>query len=255
MSVWSDILNEVLSKVDYKRSRGVWYRGHANSEWKLNSSIYRISKNQNRVFTYEKNIYNDFLNLGSEFCDFNENKGWNTLFLMQHYGMDTRLLDWTGSFLTALYFANMGRKNDLGEVKEGCIWILNPFKMNESTHKRNSFFSLDLLPDDLKVYEDIFTNKNDNIKSIAIVPRRNNNRIKMQDGYFTIQGTKNIPLEEELNQTDALEKIILPPETYEESMNYLRLNGMNYYSLFGGVDGLCIHIKNEIFKSFTYENI
>jgi hypothetical protein len=51
--------------------------------------------------------------------DANDFFGW--LFLAQHYGLPTRLLDWTESPLVAAYFAVLEHPND-----DGCIWALWP---------------------------------------------------------------------------------------------------------------------------------
>ena len=48
----------------------------------------------------------------------------NWRYLMQHYGLQTRLLDWSKNALTALYFAI--RKYDVkSEQKSAAVWVLN----------------------------------------------------------------------------------------------------------------------------------
>ena len=55
--------------------------------------------------------------------DLDDHFGW--LFLAQHYGVPTRLLDWTENPLVAAYFAVLDHPDD-----DGCIWALRISGLN-----------------------------------------------------------------------------------------------------------------------------
>ena len=64
---------------------------------------------------------------------------WEWLFLMQHYGLRTRLLDWTESSLIALYFAIRDNSGDV----DAAVWAMNPWWLNRQTFGEYALFPAD----------------------------------------------------------------------------------------------------------------
>lgn len=57
---------------------------------------------------------------------------WRSLFMMQRYGIATRILDWTEDALKALLFAIDGKTTEEEEKANPVVWCLNPLKLNQA---------------------------------------------------------------------------------------------------------------------------
>lgn len=104
--------------------RRYWFRGHSRVVGSLTPAVHRLFEKNVEPFTeanvlkFESYSYMEFQRVAPTLQDalppFEEPSLW--LFLMQHHGAATRLLDWTESALFALYFCVSADPEDDGEV-------------------------------------------------------------------------------------------------------------------------------------------
>jgi len=113
-----------------------WFRGHSQSRYKLLPGLLR-HKNGAK---HERNLYALFRQEGASLIP-STHESLELLALMQHYGMPTRLLDWSESLYNALFFAVMGKLS--WRVERPCIWILNPYRLNFLSRGENVIYDQD----------------------------------------------------------------------------------------------------------------
>ncbi|MGE4046496.1 MAG: FRG domain-containing protein [Acetobacteraceae bacterium] len=104
----------------------LWWRGQSDATWPLIPTLYRSAINSEM----ERELIRDFKLRSLPFLGPTlPSKNIEWLFLMQHHGAPTRILDWSESPLIALYFclARFDYEN------EGAVWALNPWVLNIAT--------------------------------------------------------------------------------------------------------------------------
>ncbi|UIJ76402.1 MULTISPECIES: FRG domain-containing protein [unclassified Acinetobacter] len=203
-----------------------WYRGQADKNWKLTPNLLR-----RKATTSEKTIVNRFMQNASMLLGNKPTSYFDWLFLMQHYGVPTRLLDWSESPLVALYFAV---SNELDS--DGALWILDPIKLNALANvKRDG--ELDFIPSFEDKYLTTFTFQSMEeaphieMRPLATIATRNNVRIQAQQGVFTIHQLDKTPIDE-LYSGQHVTKINITKESKKKISDDLKLLGFSSFQLF-----------------------
>ena len=102
-----------------------WFRGHSDSAFSLTPALFRQSET-GPVYD-EAGMFHEFQRRYPERShDHKSTFEWLTL--MQHYGIPTRLLDWSSNLLVALYFCCCREKQEA----DGAVYILDPTVLEKS---------------------------------------------------------------------------------------------------------------------------
>jgi hypothetical protein len=223
----ADLLKHL--KKDTKGYKGnIWFRGQNVSTWKLQPSFLRKDKTIS-----EFTLITKFKQNASLLIDRTPSSYFDWLFQMQHHGVPTRLLDWTESALTALYFAV---ENDIYKNQDGALWILLPTELNKYSKIDSdeddfipSFENLEVLG----AYEPLAFNREKVTKllPLAAIATRNNPRMQAQLGVFTISHRDKTPIED-IGTKKHIWKYLIPKANKKIIKEELKLLGINKFQLF-----------------------
>jgi hypothetical protein len=213
-------------------TRDFLFRGQ-NSDKPLIPKIARL-KPKGDLMETERLLLNEFKRTNPLLLDSHRPfDDWDYLTLGQHFGLPTRLLDWSNNALTALWFAT--NHNSLQEVSYpyGVVWMLMA--------DQDDF--------DLRVDE---TDPFSITKTKIFRPRIIKQRINNQSAVFSIQSTKEIIEKTELNDTDAfrnkLMKIKIARENFYDIRSELNTLGVSAFSIFPELEGLCSYLQWQYFE-------
>ena len=197
-------LYKYIQSINQSDSRFI-FRGHSDIEWQLVPSLLRSEKWKNE-YTIIQDCYRRYPDWFKNLDINNNNDFVQILIKLQHYGIPTRLLDFTEDPLIALFFAceqNLDKDGEVFVIKE-CV--------NDNTVKiRDSI--IEFIKEDINSLskgniERLDMNINGN--AIIIEPYMNNERIKAQKGLFYLFGMEvNNNLEEKYSAFDIKNKLFL----------------------------------------------
>lgn len=237
MSEWISFYDEAIEIIEEFGDECLLFRGHSVGSWRLMPGLGRLGLESHTVSEMEQIAYFDFLTRAGDLLPAS-NDSWSNIFVMQHHGLPTRLLDWTETFGVALYFALRDGDGD------AAVWILNPFKLNKATINREQVIHPTGLNGN---YEDYYLERTKVLEGsvIAMSPLRHNPRVFHQRAGFTLHDNLQTPLED--MYPEALRKIVIPKGARSGAIKFLKIAGISEFSLFPDLDGLSRELMREHF--------
>ena len=209
-----------------------WFRGHSKVEWPLAPSALRYKRHNDRERALR--LISEFKRVADiklpRLPSPGEELKWAQL--AQHYGVPTRLLDWTESATIALYFAC------LKTTADGMVFMLNPVDLNRMSFPQKPRV-LDAGLDALTIGRYLKLDgrrRKRGPKTVAVNPVWNSERLMLQKGVFTLHGSR---FDLDYDQAPSLVALPVLRESKAQLLSELQRVGVDEMSIFPELEHSC----------------
>ncbi len=246
-------LIQVILEVNQEYKNQVWWRGQKDFSWPLQPSAFRKSWWSESEPSYLQRFQHKAPSRHPQVPSKSDKSSW--LFLAQHYGLPTRLLDWTESPLIACFFASDCVYSEVEEKTQdehnpyeddGALFALSPYRLNDNQGDGGLYMP------DFPLPKKIISNAFDYLqkaprKIIAIRPAEVDIRLTIQLSVFTLH-SKNTSIEKIKNHDSFLYKFKIDKNSKKKIRKELKYLGIRESSLYPDLEHLALDVSRSKFK-------
>lgn len=220
-----------------------WFRGQGSYSWQLTPSALRYAEATDRTKALQ--LLGDFKRVAKMKLPYNSDArellDW--VQIAQHFGLPTRILDWTQNPAVALWFTCTGSDDD------GAVFLIDPIVLNRASHLKCARVC-DIEQDAMAIKKmmalDGRVDKR-GMRTIAVQPVWNSERLMRQQGVFTIHGSRELSLSVAKLGNGPMPSLICIPILASEKAGLRReltRIGIDEMSLFPELEHACSHLKH-----------
>jgi len=244
---WTQLLEQLYAgswNPDLQRYRSPYaFRGLADVEHDLSTSLSRLARTHPDIAKLELAMLRNFRKYAAQQTPARVDSIWHWLAVAQHYGLPTRLVDWTFSPLVALHFATEHPEN---YGRDGVVWCVDFVRANKLLPRKlrgiledegSDTFTAEML-DGFETLRDFDALSRDTFL-MFLEPPALDARILNQAALFSLMPSPSASLHEWLeSHPDLSRRVVVPAELKWEVRDKLDQANITERTLFPGLDGL-----------------
>ena len=251
VTTWSELQDALyadswIEELGRYRSRCA-YRGLSDAGFGLETALMRMG---GRYAQLEKHLLRNFRKYAHRRV-VERDSIWHWLSVAQHYGLPTRLLDWTYSPFAALHFATA----DIDKFdRDGVIWGVNYLHTHELAPARlrsrldqegANVFTVEMLSEEVQSLAELDALSPEPV-ALFFEPPSIDDRIVNQFAFFSVISNATVGLDDWLAGKPHLWfKILIPAELKWEIRDKLDQSNITERVLFPGLEGLTAWLKRH----------
>ncbi len=257
VSSWNELQEELFAdswnaKIGRFRSHHA-FRGLSDARYPLATTLMRLG---GHFAELERHLVRNFRKYAHGSV-VEQDQLWNWVSVAQHYGLPTRLLDWTNSPYVALHFATA---NVTRFDVDGVVWVVDytgvhqqlPQTLEAALEREGAtIFTGEMLSREIATFEEM-TAISDETFAVFFEPPSIDPRIYQQYAFFSVVSDNRMAFDDWLRAHPEFgRKIVIPAELKWEVRDKVDLANINERTLFPGLEGLCSWLRRYYSPSPT----